>query len=199
MFLDLDWQPSFGEIITWFAMDKNGLVAIMVNNCFGKLPKVLLQVSELEGKLDRLNEYMWEESSGVVSYPENKGGLAILDLYSICRFGGDKSRKEVELIIAQRSAFDKKLLECSIPSIKGFYVYHAVEGSVQGEDYPVGYSGKTEMGDYFRYLMPTVYASIDDFPEELRGVVVVSDVLDFTSDQIVRSCEVDSIFNRLYS
>jgi hypothetical protein len=74
-----------------------------------------------------------------------------------------------------------------------------VEGSVQGEDYPVGYSGKTEMGDYFRYLMPTVYASIDDFPEELRGVVVVSDVLDFTSDQIVRSCEVDSIFNRLYS
>jgi len=61
MSLNKDWQPGFGEIITWFAMDKNGLIAVMVNNCFGRLPSVLLDVPDLEAQLDRINEFMWED------------------------------------------------------------------------------------------------------------------------------------------
>ncbi|SEC99779.1 hypothetical protein SAMN04490185_2528 [Pseudomonas frederiksbergensis] len=34
MTLNKYWRPGFGELITWFAMDKNGAVAVMVNNCF---------------------------------------------------------------------------------------------------------------------------------------------------------------------
>jgi len=198
MSLNKDWQPGFGGIVTWFAMDKNGLIAVMVNNCFGRLPSVLLNVPELEVKLDGLSEFMWEESSDNFSYPENKAGRTLLDMYSFRRYRNTDSRQEVELIVAERSGFDKALSEYSIPSIKGFYIYHAVESSVPGEDYPVGYYGDTIAGDYFRFLVPTVYAGIEDFPETLRALVVVSDTLDFTSDQIVANDSIDSVFDRVF-
>lgn len=198
MSLNEDWKPGFGEIITWFAMDRNGLIAVMVNNCFGKLPAVLLAVSDLEEKLDRLNEYMWEESGGCAAYPDNKKGSTSLDLYSSYRFGVSTSRQEVELLVSERSSYNTRLVEYAIPSIKGFYVYHAVEGSVSGEDYPVGYKDSTEMGDYFRFLVPTVKAGIEDFPEELRAAIVISDILDFTSDRVLLGSEVDRDFSRLY-
>lgn len=194
MSLNKDWQPGFGEIITWFAMDKNGLIAVMVNNCFGRLPSILLEVSGLEAKLDGINEFMWEESSEFFNYPESKAGRTLLDMYSFRRYRNTHSRKEVELMVSERSGFDKKLSEYSIPSIKGFYIYHAVESSVPGEDYPVGFNGKTVAGDYFRFLVPTVHAGIEDFPEGLRSLVVVSNALDFTSDQIITSDSIDVVF-----
>lgn len=195
MSLNIDWHPRFAEIVTWFAMDKNGRIAVMVNNCFGRLPSVLLGVPDLEAKLDGINEFMWEESSRFIDYPENKAGRTLLDMYSFRRYRNADSRKDVELIILERSGFDKKLSEYSIPSIKGFYVYQAVESSVPGEDYPVGYKGKTVAGDYFRFLVPTVHAGIEDFPGELRSLVVVSDTLDFTADQVIASDSIDLAFN----
>lgn len=194
MSLNKDWQPSFGEIITWFAMDRNGLIAVMVNNCFGRLPSALLEVPDLEAKLDSINEFMWEESSDFFDYPKNKVGRTLLDMYSFRRYRNARSRIDVELIVSERSGFDKKLSEYSIPSIKGFYIYHAVESSAPGEDYPVGYEGETVVGDYFRFLVPTVHGGIEDFPEDLRSLVLVSDKLDFTSDQIVASDSIDLLF-----
>ena len=35
MVIDEQWVAGFGEIVTWFAMDKAGAIAVMVNNCFG--------------------------------------------------------------------------------------------------------------------------------------------------------------------
>ncbi|MFB6407934.1 hypothetical protein ACOUV0_09065 [Acinetobacter baumannii] len=52
-----DWEPGFGEIFTWFAMDKNGKIAVMVNNCWGWLPEALLVMPNFEDLLDDLNEY----------------------------------------------------------------------------------------------------------------------------------------------
>ena len=43
------------------------------------------------------------------------------------------------------------------------------------ENYPVGYEGKTKIADYFRFIVPTIYATIKDIPEELRKYIVVSD------------------------
>lgn len=199
MSLSKNWQPGFGEIITWFAMDKNGRIAVMVNNCFGSLPSALLAISDLEAKLDALNEFMWEESSSFLSYPENKKGQTVLDLYSCRRYRSTQSRQEVEFSISERSQFDKKLSEYSIPSIKGFYVFHAVEGATPSEDYPIGYTGNTVMGDYFRFLMPTLHAGVEDFPEELRAIVAVSDTLDFTTDQIIVSASIDLFFGRTFN
>ena len=46
--LNINWKPEFGAIFTWFAMDKNGKIAVMVNNCFGDLPKALLSINNVE-------------------------------------------------------------------------------------------------------------------------------------------------------
>jgi hypothetical protein len=162
--LDKDWQPSFGTIFTWFAMDRYGRIAVMVNNCFGAIPSSLLAISELEGKLDRINEFMWEELREFESYPKNKEGQTLLDIYRFRRELNPSSRGEMERIVLERSNFYQELTEYSIPSIKGFYVYHALEDYVSSGDNPIGYEGDAEIGDYFRYLIPTVYASMEDFP-----------------------------------
>jgi hypothetical protein len=56
--LDINWKPEFGSIYTWFAMDKNGLLAVMVNNCWGDLPKVILGKDNASSILDLLTEYI---------------------------------------------------------------------------------------------------------------------------------------------
>lgn len=60
--LNENWEPDFGTIYTWFAMDKNGKIAVMVNNCFSDLLINLLRIKNVELLLDHLCEYMWEES-----------------------------------------------------------------------------------------------------------------------------------------
>ncbi|WVD68640.1 hypothetical protein RHO13_12895 [Orbus wheelerorum] len=170
----------------------------MVNNCFGDLPKALLSIYSVESLLDQLTDYMWEESEIFDSYPDNKCGCTILDLYSGLRFDYLPTRKDVEQLIQERSRYEQKPVECNLPSKKGFFVYHGIEGSIEGEDYPVGYDGETKMGDYFRYLMPTVYASIEDFPEELRHGIVVSDIVDFTKDRLFDNDKINEYFPRMY-
>ncbi|MHC8298531.1 hypothetical protein [Pseudomonas sp. ZS1P83] len=198
MTLNKNWKPGFGELITWFAMDKSGAIAVMVNNCFGSLPSVLVEVSDIDGRLDRFNEFMWEESAEFTDYPENKKGQTILGFYSANAYRHTLSRQEVEGWVAARSLFSGKLTEYSLPSIKGFYVFHGVEGSAPGEDFPVGYDGGTVMGDYFRYLMPSVFARAEDIPVELRGLIAVSDFLDFSQNSVVCSEKIDHLFTHLY-
>ena len=196
--LNINWKPEFGAIFTWFAMDKNGKIAVMVNNCFGDLPKALLSINNVESLLDQLTDYMWEESEIFRNYPNNKSGCTILDLYSGLRFDYLSTRKDIEQLIQERSNYEQKPVECNLPSRKGLFVYHGIEGSVEGEDYPVGYDGKTKMGDYFRYLMPTVYASIEDFPEELRHGIATSDTVDFTTDRLFDNDKINEYFPRIY-
>lgn len=196
--LNINWKPEFGTIFTWFAMDKFGRIAVMVNNCFGDLPKSLLSINNVESLLDQLTDYIWEESEIFKSYPNNKCGFTILDLYSGLRFDYLPARKNVEELIQERSHYEQKPIECNLPSRKGFFVYHGIEGSVEGDDYPVGYDGKTKMGDYFRYLMPTIYASIEDFPEELRHGIAVSDTVDFTNHRLLNNDKINVYFPRMY-
>ena len=193
-----NWKPGFGELITWFAMDRNGAIAVMVNNCFGALPRVLLEVVGIDEKLDSFNEFMWEESARFNEYPENKKGQTILGFYSAYAYRHTSSRREVEDWIADRSLSSGKLTEYSLPSIKGFYIFHGVEGNVPGEDFPVGYDGCTVMGDYFRYLMPSIFAGVEDIPVELRGLIAVSESLDFSKSSVVCSEQVDHLFTHLY-
>lgn len=191
-----NWQPGFGTIFTWFAMDKNGKIAVMVNNCWGWLQCALLSINNFENLLDGLNEYKWEESERFSNYPSNKRGKTILDLYSSLVHRNEKSRKGIENWVNLKQS--ESLNEINMPARKGFFIYHGVEGSFEGEDYPVGYDGKTKMGDYFRYLMPTIYASIEDFPKELRHGIAVSEVIDFTVDRLLDNDRISEYFPRMY-
>lgn len=196
--LNENWQPEFGTIFTWFAMDKFGKIAVMVNNCFGDLPKQLLKIKEVESLLDQLNEYMWEESQEFPNYPLNKNGCFEVDLYSVWRQRANLDRDYIIDKLKKDLAASGHYSETNLPVNKGFFVYHGIEGSVEGEDYPVGYDGETKMGDYFRYLMPTVYASIEDFPEELRHGIAVSDTVDFTADRLLDNDNINEYFPRMY-
>ncbi|WP_437610824.1 hypothetical protein [Erwinia sp. V71] len=150
--LNKNWTPEFGRIITWFAMDKRGRIAVMVNNCFGNLPDALLSIADTECLLDQLTDYLWEESQIFTAYPPNKKGKTILDLYSATQFSHMRNEQDVACWIGARSGHEHHIREHNIPSVKGFYLYYGVEGSYPGEDYPVGYNGYTVMGDYFRFL-----------------------------------------------
>ena len=46
--LDKDWRPEFGLIYTWYAMDKEGKIAMMINNNWGDLPKALLYIEGID-------------------------------------------------------------------------------------------------------------------------------------------------------
>lgn len=192
-----DWQPGFGEIFTWFAMDKNGKIAVMVNNCWGWLPEALLVIPDFENLLDDLNEYKWQESEKYSSYPVEKNGETILDLYSSLFHEKNNSRKDVELWVKSKQN-SEDLNEINMPSKKGFFIYHSIEGDNTGKDYPVGYDGETKIGDYFRYLMPTVYASINDFPTELHYGIAVSDTVDFTVDRLFDNEKISEYFPKMY-
>lgn len=190
------WEPGFGAIYTWFAMDKRGKIALMVNNCWGWLPNSLLSINNFESLLDELNEFKWEESEKYKVYPENKNGKTILDLYSPLWHKNAEHRASIEEWVDKHQ--NEELNEINMPSRKGFFIYHSLEGSKEGDDYPVGFTGKTKMGDYFRYLVPTIYASINDFPEELRHGIAVSDTVDFTIDRVLDNDKINEYFPKMY-
>lgn len=192
--LNENWEPGFGAIYTWFAMDKHGKIAVMVNNCFGDLPINLLSIKNVESLLDHLCEYMWEESQVFNHYPKNKNGNFELDLYSAWRQRSDLDRNNIICVLQADLIKSGHYSEANLSANKGFFVYHGVEGSKEGEDYPVGFTGKTKMGDYFRYLVPTIYASINDFPEELRHGIAVSDTVDFTIDRVLDNDKINEYF-----
>lgn len=190
------WRPGFGVIYTWFAMDKHGSIAVMVNNCFGDLPKALLGVEGVSSLLDQMSEFIWEESHLVSVYPE-KNGRASVDLFSAWRNEGC-SISDVEKELQRDLLISGKQSEFNLAANKGFYVYHGVEGDRPGVDYPVGYSGKSEMGDYFRYLVPSIFADISDFPECLRRGVAVSEDVDFSLDRLIKNNSISERFPAMY-
>lgn len=196
--LNADWKPEFGTIYTWFGMDKNGRIAVMVNNCWGDLPKSVLMIPNVESLLDDLNEYMWEESEKYSDYPDSKRGELIVDLY--CQWLNKKAANSEAMVEKLRADLveRKNFSEVNLSVNKGFFVYHSVEGNSEGEDYPVGYIGDTKMGDYFRYLVPTIYASIYDFPKELWHGIAVSDILDFNKDRVLDNNQINTYFPRNY-
>ena len=192
--LNFSWTPEFGTIYTWIAKDKKGQIAVMVNNNWGDIPKVILRLNNVESHLDDLNEFIWEESLKYNKFPENKKGKTVLDLYSYSVYKSFSDKVEVSSWIDSRSNYIQGIREYSLPSIKGVYIYHAVEGNKEGEDFPVGYDGLTKMGDYFRYLVPTVFGGIHDFPKELWSAIAVSDTLDFTVDRVLDNNKINDYF-----
>lgn len=227
--LNKDWAPTFGNVYTWFGMDKEGRIAVMVNNCWGDLPQSVLNIPNAEPLLDDLNDYIWEESNKYTDYPQDKAGELIVDLYSYWN-NKDKYRKKVSIrtvgrierwhgyIIDFYCFFENKMMsrrkiakeltaelkriknysDANFSVNKGYFLYFAVEGYNEGEDYPVGYKGATKIGDYYRYLVPTVYASIEDFPQELWRGIAVSDTLDFTKDRVLDNDKINTYFPRSY-
>lgn len=196
-FLNKEWQPGFGTIYTWVAMDKCGRLAVMVNNCFGDLPRVLLEVDDVGSLLDDLCEFIWEESSKVSVYPEKKLGGAKVDLFSAWSYrgyGAEEVLTDLQEDLVERGVFS----EFNLPVNKGLYVYHGVEGDNPGVDYPVGYSGESEMGDYFRFLVPTEFSNIKEFPAFLRKGIVVSKTVDFSLDRLLKSSLINECFTAMY-
>ncbi len=112
------------------------------------------------------------------------------------RYRNYSSTGEIEKQI-QSSRQYKSVTENTIPAYKGIYVYHAVEGDRPGEDFPVGFDGESNMGDYFRFLSPTIVADIDDFPHELRKGIAKSEVIEFSNSKIIRSHDLNIVFDRV--
>lgn len=191
--LNENWKPEFGTIYTWFAMDKYGKIAVFINNCFGDIPKVLLIKNNIEILLDDLVDYIFEESKKFNSYPNNKNGEMILDYFPKWRFG-QYSKAQVAAKLMADFKNIKNLSDANFAIHKGLFLFQAVEGSYEGEDFPVGYDGSVKMGDYYRNLVPTIYGSIHDFPIKLRKGIVVSDCLDFTKDRILDNDKINDYF-----
>jgi hypothetical protein len=196
--LNEDWKPEFGPIFLWPAMDKFGKIALMVNNCWGDLPKALLSNSYSISLLDPFTEHIFDGLDMYSQYSYRKHGETVLDLYSGLTYKACKNRQEVENAVAEDSK-SEPINDEGLPAKKGLFVYYAVEGCRPGHDFVVGYDGETKMGDYFRYLIPTIYASIEDFTKELRPAIAVSDTVDFTKDRLFDNDKISEYFPRMYS
>lgn len=194
--LNENWKPEYGIIFTWFAQDKFGRIAVMVNNCFGDLPKLLLKTENVEEWLDHTTDYIWEESDKYSDIPEDKLGEFSVDLFSFWRNGPEITKEDLQNRLSAQFKRIGRRSDVNLIVNKGLFEYQAVEGSYEGEDYPVGYGGKTKMGDYYRHLVPSRYASIEDFPDDLHHIICVSDTLDFTVDRVIESEKINEIFTR---
>jgi hypothetical protein len=197
-YLDINWTPGFGDIYVWFAQDRFGRIAKMTNNCWGDIPKCLLAIKDIDNILTDISEYIWEESSKFKKYPENKKGDFFLDMY--CHWRYDKYPNKEAIIYNLREDFKERenYSDANIPINKGIFIYEAIEGNKEGEDYPVGYEGHTKMGDYFRFLCPTIFGSIEDFPKELWHGIAVSDTLDFMENILLDNSKINLYFPRTY-
>ena len=201
--LSLSWCPNFGTVYTWYAMDKFGRISQLVNNCWGDIPKSVLAVNNVELLLDSLTEYFWGESDIAYSKTEDKKGDFMVDLYDYWLTGRHTSdsqhlRKKLIYNYGLHDETTKSSQDIHVVMHKGLFIYHAVEGTAEGEDYPVGYERPTKMGDYFRYLVPTAYGSIEDIPVDLRGVIAVSSTLDFTVDRLLDNSNINFSFPKVY-
>lgn len=196
--LSKEWRPEFGIIFTWFAIDRRGRIAVMVNNCYGELPKALLDLENVDALLDKFSEFVWGESAEFLSFSPNREGKLKVDLYSAWRYRNFASKECVAKYLELDLKESKSYSEANLSVNRGLFVYHGVEGDNSGVDYPVGYSGVTRMGDYFRYLFPTVFSGVDDFPKALHIGLVKSDSFDFAKDKLLRNDQVNCHFPRMF-
>lgn len=196
--LNVNWVPEFGSIVIWLAMDKNGKLALMVNNCWGDVPKVILVQNDIKQILYQINDFINEESDTYNFYPKDKEGDFILDFYSPL-YVKNNDRNSIISNLKEDLLDRKNLSDVNIVVNKGIFIYQAVEGNQEGDDYPVDYDGETKMGDYYRYLLPTIYATIDDFPRELWNGIALSKTLDFTKDSVVFNNDINQHFTNVVS
>lgn len=193
-----EWEPGFGTVFTWFGIDAVGRIAMFVNNCFGNLPQELLKVDGVDSLLDRVSEIVWNESNDFKGWLLEKDGDGHLDVYSRLTYRDKTSRTEVELALMQAYKSAGRFAELSVAKHCGLYLYHALEGDVPIKDSPVGYDGSSRLGDYFRYIVPTVFARIEDFPPPLRSIFCVSDTLRFEQLRLMENTEINTHFTRMY-
>ena len=196
--LNENWKPEFGTIFTWFAQDKFGRIAVMINNCFGDIPRSLLRIRNVEEWLDHATDFIWEDSEKYREIPEDKMGEFSVDLFSFWRNGPDITKEYLQNRLSLQFKEIGRRSDINLIVNRGFFEYQAVEGSYEGEDYPVGYEGQTKMGDYYRHLVPSKYASIEDFPDDLHHIICVSDTIDFTTDRVIESEKINSFFTRQF-
>lgn len=197
MQLNKDWTPDSARNHTWLAMDKNRYLAIVLNNGHGWLPKTLLEIVNIKETLSDLGEYIDGDSIKYINNINKNGGYTI-DLYSSWAFEKYKNKKQI--IDEFNSQLEKNDNYCDslLATKMRLFFYQAVEGYSKGEDYLVGYDGETKMGDYYRFIVPTIYATIEDIPQPLRQYVVVSDSLDFTQDRLLDNDKISEYFTRMY-
>ena len=67
-FLNPEWTPGFGSIVTWLAADKHGNIAVMVNNCWGNVPQAILNIDRADDLLEDQGDYIWGDSKKYLSY-----------------------------------------------------------------------------------------------------------------------------------
>lgn len=194
--LNINWKADGLSTYDWPAMDKNGKIAIMVNESWGDLPKALLSNDNAKSLLNPFFEHIYEGLDEYSQYSYNKHGQTILDLYAN-NYTDLKKRKDVEKSVAKLSK-QKVLLDEGLSAKKGVFVYY---GFLDYEEnyFLVDYIGKIKTGDYYRSYLPTIYASIEDLPKELWPVIVVSDTVDFTKDRIFDNDKISEYFPRMFS
>lgn len=197
MDLDLNWKPGSARNHTWVAMDKNGRLGLMYNNGYGWLPTSLLKKPNIKEKLSDLCEYIDGDSNKHANNIDKQGGYSI-DLYSSWVYKDyENKRKIVEEFDKQLDRnfkYSTALIGCKM----GMFLFEGLEGYSKGEDYPIGYDGETKMGDYYRFIVPTVFATIEDIPLPLRQYIAVSSTIDFTKDRLLDNDKISEYFPRMY-
>ncbi|WP_368936362.1 hypothetical protein [Proteus penneri] len=194
--LSPEWVPGSSYTYAWVAMDNQGYLAKMYNNNSGWLPEVLLSIPDIKLYLDDLSEYIDGESEKY-NNKINKNANYIVDLYSSYTYRKYDKSKIIKEFDFELKKWNGDHCDAGIGAKMGMFLFEALNELY--EDHPVGYEGKTKMGDYFRFIVPTIYATIEDIPEELRKYIVVSDSLDFTKDRLLDNNKISDYFTRMYS
>ena len=197
MNLDSNWKPGSARNHTWVAMDKNGYLGLMFNNGYGWLPATLLEVPNISESLGDLCEYIDDDSKKYINNINKKGDYFI-DLYSSWVYKDYENKQKIieefNKQLARKFKYSTALIGCRM----GMFLFEGLEGYSKGEDYPIGYDGETQMGDYYRFIVPTVFATIEDIPAPLRHYIVVSNTIDFTKDRLLDNNKISEYFTRLY-
>ncbi|MFP8964989.1 hypothetical protein ACKC9G_00220 [Pokkaliibacter sp. CJK22405] len=201
------FKPDFYTRIDWYAMDKNGHIALMKNFGWGDIPISLQSIKDWRLGLDEISEYLYEELTNYTPYPD-KNGAYTLDIYSSFMYSHKEkitsfnlkalTKEEVEKALLDGNSRNKKLSDLSLVIRKGLYLFRGIEGYKEGDDTPVGYNGTYSMGDYYRHLIPSIFSEISDFPEPLRKYVCVSETVDFQKDRLLSNELIDSYFPKTY-
>lgn len=197
LLLNKNWTPGSARNHTWVAMDKNGYLGLMLNNGYGWLPKILLEIPNIKESLGDLCEFI-DGDSNIYTNSIDKRNSYSIDLYSSWVYKKYKDKQAIISDFDDRLKRGDKYCDALIGSKMGMFFFQGLEGYSEGEDYPVGYQGETKMGDYFRFIVPTGFATIDDIPESLRQYIVISDVIDFTKDRLLVNDRISEYFTRMY-
>jgi len=200
------WRPGDHEYL-WFASDKNNRIAMFNNYMTGEIPLSIMTDKDFKEAIDSLYEYIFEESNRFSYY--RKHGQTVLKYYSFDSFRHrshsrfDKTpetpytlEEVLESITKYNQDNFKNICDENFPSRKGLFLFDAIRGYRPNCDYPVGYEGETQAGDYFSFLMPTDYATLDDIPEVFHSVIAKSDELDFTQTDLIKKQDIHKYFKK---